>query len=71
MHNNIKRLRLQHHMSQSELADKIDEKVTKQAISSWETGYKKFTSLKYAIRIADIFGVSVDYVLGREKEKEK
>lgn len=67
MHNNIKKLRLQHHMSQDELADKIGEKVTKQAVSSWETGYKKFTSLKYAIKMADIFEVSVDYVLGREK----
>ena len=58
-------------MSQDELADKIGEKVTKQAVSSWETGYKEFTSLKYAIKMADIFGVGVDYVLGREKNREE
>lgn len=57
-------------MSQDELADKIGEKVTKQAVSSWETGYKEFTSLKYAVKMADIFGVSVDYVLGREKAEK-
>ena len=70
MRNNIKKIRLKHHMSQDELADKIGEKVTKQAVSSWETGYKEFTSLKYAIKMADIFGVSVDYILGREKAEK-
>lgn len=57
-------------MSQTDLANKLGKGVTKQAVSSWETGYKDFNSLKYAIKIADIFGVSVDYVLGREKAEK-
>lgn len=43
-------------MSQDELADKIGEKVTKQAVSSWKTGYKEFTNGRQSRKSLNSFG---------------
>lgn len=63
----IKELREQREIQQKELA--IDLGVTQPTISNWELG-RKLPSAKLTQKIADYFGVSVDYVLGRDDEKQ-
>ncbi len=48
-------------MSQVQLAERLG--VTKSAVNAWETGTNS-PSLSYVIRLAQIFGVSTDYLLG-------
>lgn len=62
--NRIKRLRELRNIGQKELA--IDLKVTQPTVSNWELGYKEPSS-KSAAKLADYFGVSIDYLLCREK----
>lgn len=47
-------------MSQVQLAERLG--VTKSAVNAWETGTNS-PSLSYVIRLAQIFGVSTDYLL--------
>lgn len=63
----LKNLRIELEMYQKELANKL--KVTPATISYWENGIKEpdFDTLN---KIADLFGVSTDYLTGREKDKE-
>ena len=58
----LKHLRAQHHLSQAELATHLG--VTQQAVGKWE---REKTSPDYATlnRIADMFEVTTDYLLGR------
>lgn len=60
----VSRLRRQQHMTQSDLADKLN--VSNKAISKWETGqgYPEITLLP---KIAAVFGVSVDYLITGER----
>lgn len=58
---NIKRLRLENHMTQKQLADKLF--VTAQAVSRWENGDVE-PSLSTLAELARIFGVSTDEILG-------
>ena len=64
----FKDLRKSKGLSQAELARIIN--VDQTAVSKWELG-KSFPDMEIAIRVADYFGVSVDYLLGRDTQKEK
>ena len=59
----IKALRLAGNYSQVEIAEKLS--VTKQTISNWENNNIQ-PSVDMLVKIADLFGVSTDYLLGRE-----
>ena len=53
---------MENSMTRVELAEKLN--VSVRLISYWENG-KRECDFDMLIRIADIFGVSVDYLLGR------
>lgn len=59
----IKSLRLAGNYSQVEIAEKLS--VTKQTVSNWENNNIQ-PSVDMLVKIADLFGVSTDYLLGRE-----
>lgn len=62
--NNIKKLRESLGKQQKDVS--IDLGVSQPTISDWESG-RKTPSAKSSIKLADYFGVSVDYLLGREE----
>lgn len=59
----IKQLREACGMTQVELAKNLS--VTKQSVSNWENNNIQ-PSVEMLVSIADFFGVSVDYLLGRD-----
>jgi transcriptional regulator with XRE-family HTH domain len=59
----IKELRLANNFSQVDMANRLS--VSKQAVSNWENDNIQ-PSIEMLIKIADLFGVSIDYLLGRE-----
>ena len=61
--NRIKKLRKQAKLSQQTLADQIG--VFRNTISNWETGYSQI-SLENAKKVAEYFGVTIEYLLGSE-----
>lgn len=60
----IRKLRLQKGLTQEELGNSIN--VQKAAISKYEIG-RAVPSVDILIKLADLFGVSADYILGREQ----
>lgn len=64
LNENIKRLRQARGMNQVELASALG--VTKQCVSNWEND-NIIPSIEMLIKLADIFRVSTDYLLGREE----
>jgi len=58
----LKMLRLQHGLTQQELAEQLG--ISAVTISGYELGRRE-PSIEILERIADCFGVSVDYLLGR------
>ena len=52
-------------MSQDELAEKLD--VSRQSVSKWESG-KAIPDSNKVLAIAELFGVSTDYLLRKEEE---
>ena len=62
LNENIKNLRQQRGLSQVDFAKKLS--VTKQCVSNWEND-NVLPSIEMLVRIADFFGVSTDYLLGR------
>lgn len=60
-------LRKSKNMSQPELATIID--VSDRSISAWERGLT-FPNTETAIKLADFFNVSTDYLLARDKETQ-
>ena len=62
----LKDLRLKRGLKQSELADILH--VKQNTISNWENGKTEINNTD-AIKLAEFFGVSVDYLLGREETK--
>ena len=62
----LKTLRTTHHLSQRDLADRVG--VGKSQISFYENG-ERFPSADVLIKLADVFRVSVDYLLGISREK--
>ena len=63
----IAKLRKQNNITQDELAKNLD--VSAQAVSKWENGGAP--DMEMMPRIADYFGVSIDYLFGRKKAKEE
>ncbi|MBQ7578916.1 MAG: helix-turn-helix transcriptional regulator [Clostridia bacterium] len=60
----IKELRLQCGLSQTTLASMLN--TTQDSISLWELG-KSWPDIEIVVKLAKIFGVSTDYLLGLEK----
>lgn len=58
---NIKQLREQHGMTQEELANRLGIKYP--AVSKWERGMA-YPSMNTVIKMAELFQVSMDVVLG-------
>jgi len=61
--NKIKEYRKQQHWTQEELAKKLD--VERSAVAKWESG-KSQPQAARLIALAEIFGCTVDEILGRE-----
>ncbi|WP_035172041.1 helix-turn-helix domain-containing protein [Caldanaerobius polysaccharolyticus] len=59
----LKKLRKSHNMTQDELAEMLS--LSRSAISLYETGRRE-PDYSILTKLADIFDVSVDYLLGRE-----
>ena len=59
----IRELRVKQGYTQVSLAQKLS--VTKQAVSNWENGNIQ-PSIDMLVRLADLFSVTTDYLLGRE-----
>ena len=62
----LKQLRLDKHLTQAQVADRIG--VTASMVSSCETDIR-LPSFEVMVRIADLFGVTVDYLLCREDKR--
>lgn len=61
----IKEIRKEKGILQKEIAEKLNK--TTSCISSWETGITE-PNIEDMIELANIFGCTVDYLLGRENE---
>lgn len=61
LYEKIKSLRTNSGMSQVQLAERLG--ITKSAVNAWESGTNS-PSLSYIVKLAQIFGVSTDYLLG-------
>lgn len=61
----LKELRIEKGLSQKQLSLEFNQEFTQAAISLWEQG-KRVPSLDAARTIADFFGVTIDYLAGRE-----
>ena len=66
LNENIKKLRIAQGINQVEFAKIIC--VTKQCVSNWEND-NVVPSIDMLCKIADFFGVSTDYLLGRSERK--
>ena len=67
MDNRIRDLREDHDLSQRQLAEAIG--ITQRKYSYLETGTQQLTD-EILVKLADFYGVSVDYIL-RRTDKEK
>ena len=63
LHEKIRRLRTAHGITQVELAHRLG--VSKQSVSNWESNNIQ-PSIELLEKIAELFGVTTDYLLGRE-----
>lgn len=66
LNENIKTLRLSKNMNQVEFAKALG--VTKQCVSNWEND-NVVPSIEMLCKIANFFGVSTDYLLGRSERR--
>ncbi|MEI5990367.1 hypothetical protein A5881_001860 [Enterococcus termitis] len=64
----IKQLRVDSHLTQEQLAEKMN--VSKQAISKWETG-NGFPDILNIVKLCDIYGVSLDDLLREDLRLQK
>ncbi len=62
----VRRLRIKHNMLQKDLADKLNK--AKSTISMWENGEREIDQ-ESLVLIANLFNVSVDYLLGNSSDK--
>ncbi len=67
MQNNLIRLRKERGLSQEELADKLS--VSRQAVSKWERG-EALPDTDNLIRLAKLYNVSIDEIVGYSPEKD-
>lgn len=65
--NTFKELRLQRAMSQKQLARELN--CSQSTVGYWESG-ERIPSFDKLQSIANFFGVTVDYLLGREEERD-
>lgn len=65
MYNRILQLRQQYHLTQKALGAKLF--VSQKSIDNWEKNITEPTAT-VLVRMADFFGCSIDYILGREDE---
>ena len=63
---NIKRLRMSLGISQVELACRLN--VTKQSVSNWENN-NILPSIAMLIKLAEVFSVSTDHILGLDERR--
>lgn len=63
---NIRRLRQERGLCQEDLGRRIG--ASKQSVSNWENG-NITPSIDLLLRLADFFGVSTDYLLGRNNQR--
>ena len=63
LHEQIRRLRTARGITQVELAHRLG--VSKQSVSNWESNNIQ-PSIELLEKIADLFGVTTDHLLGRE-----
>lgn len=63
--NRIRTLREAQSMTQFELATRLG--VQSPAVYKWERGLN-YPSVEMALKLADIFGCSLDYLLGRDAQ---
>ena len=68
MENNLKKLRLSHHLTQQRLSEKV--LIEQGLLSKYERGIRKIT-IDNLVILADFYGVSTDVVLGREDVPEQ
>ena len=61
--NQIKILRKSNNFTQSDLANHLN--ITQQAVAKWEKGVSEPDSSSLS-KLADLFGVTTDYLLGRD-----
>lgn len=66
LNESIKKLRLSRKLNQVEFAKLLG--VTKQCVSNWEND-NVVPSVEMLLKIADFFGVSTDYLLGRSERR--
>lgn len=66
MDNNIASERVRLHLSQDELAERIGS--TRNQVKSWEAGKTPIKST-FLMKMADLFGCTVDYLLCRTDER--
>ena len=66
LNENIKKLRLARGLNQVEFAKILG--VSKQCVSNWEND-NVMPSIEMLLKIADFFGVSTDYLLGRSDKR--
>lgn len=62
MNKKLRRLRENMGLQQKEVADRLG--VNPSAVTRWETGEKR-PDLVNLVKLADLYGVSIDYLLGR------
>ena len=62
----LKKLRTDKHLTQAQVAKRVG--VTASMVSSYETDIR-LPSYDVMMLLADLFGVSVDYLLGREEKR--
>jgi len=60
----LKILRLENNLTRAQLAEKLN--VSVRLISYWENGQRE-CDFDMLIKIADLFSISIDYLLGRKE----
>lgn len=66
--NNIKQLRLKRGLSQEKLAERLG--VAPQSVSKWERN-EGYPDITFLLPLADFFEVSLDELMGRDREKKE
>lgn len=62
----LRQLRIDKHLTQAQVAERVG--VTASMVSSYETDIR-LPSFEVMIRLADLFGVTVDYLLCRQDKR--
>ena len=67
MHKKIKQLREELGLTQKDVAQRLG--LNPSAVNRWETGEKR-PELPNLVKLADMFGVSLDYLVGRTEVRK-